>query len=452
MSDTFNNYGHEFQSKAIAAIFSDKHFLGQIIDVVSPDYFEGDAKQWIVKQIVSYYTEYKDIPTAEVLSVKIGNLDNKQSQKECKLEMLSVWKFMDSSDIEFIKKTIVEFCKNQEIKKAILQSVDLLKTAQYDQIKMKIDSAMNVGIDTRIGHVYKEEVGERYKPDNRRPLETPWEYINALTKGGPGPGDLCVVWAPPGIGKSWILAAIGAHALKLGKTVLHYSLELSDVSVGRRYDCLLTGIPIDDLEQNQDKVEKIIKESVPGNLYIRRYFSRAVSTMGLRAHIEKCIRLDKKPDIIIVDYADLLRLTGTGELRHQIEHTYEDLRALGGEFECPVWSASQVNRANSTEDYIDADGAAEAFAKNNTPDFILSANKNGIVATGFIVKSRLGPSKLEIPGILDTDRGIIQFFDPNSDQARQQAQAAIMSEQQVRRNALEQYMNRNQLQSSVSIG
>ena len=90
---------------------------------------------------------------------------------------------------------------------------------------------MKAGADKDIGHEYMTSIEERYTEAVRHVQPTPWEVINELTDGGLGKGELGVMVAPAGIGKSWALMNIGADAVKKGKTVLHYTLELNEAYV-----------------------------------------------------------------------------------------------------------------------------------------------------------------------------------------------------------------------------
>ena len=457
-NDTFNEYGYDFQIKAIASIFSDKYFLSQIVDVLDSKYFETPSIQYLSNLIVSHYREYKDTPTASIIAVEIGNLNNEELKTEAKLSMMNVGKVMGSKDLPYIKESIIRFCKKQEMKKAIIESVDLISTGEdYEGIYKKIGDALTVGMDTNIGHEYHPDFEERYEIDYHSPIPTPWEVVNSYTKGGPGAGHLCLVMAGPGVGKSWMLAAIGARAMQEGKTVLHYTMELSDVYVGRRYDTILSGIHIDELDDKKEEVRAKVK-SVGGKLIVRSYFSNYISSIGLQGHIEKCARVDIKPDIIIVDYADLMKLSGKGELRHQIENLYQDLRRISGEYACPVWTASQLNRNGSTEDYADGNSAAEAFSKNNTPDLIMSISRpprlrEQNILFGFIIKNRLGPDKIKLTGQMDTDYGKLELFDSTSDAARSILLAStVNSQNEDKTRTVQAFVDHKNKENSFNLG
>ena len=110
---------------------------------------------------------------------------------------------------------------------------------------------MKAGSDTNIGLEYKTDVTSRYLESARNTLTTGWDVVDDLMDGGLGHGELGVVMAPAGIGKSWMLINIGANAMKAGKTVIHYTLELNQNYVGQRYDSVVTGINAQNLKNYQ---------------------------------------------------------------------------------------------------------------------------------------------------------------------------------------------------------
>jgi hypothetical protein len=258
--DRLSSFGYTFQIKVISALLTDKVFLQQISDILDPKYFESDANQWLVHEIIEYSKQYKFSPSLEVLKVRIQSIDIEILQTEVINNLKDAWKHIESNDLAFIKEQVVDFCKNQEIKKAIMASVDLLKNGKYEDIKAKIDQAMKAGTDKDIGHEYNDSIADRYTDAVRHVRPTPWDVINELTDGGLGKGELGVFVAPAGIGKSWGLINIGANAVKKGLTVVHYTLELNEAYVGLRYDSVITGIAAQNLKHYQDDVTETVKE------------------------------------------------------------------------------------------------------------------------------------------------------------------------------------------------
>ena len=221
-------YGHPFQTKALAALVTDRDFLQQSADIVSPEYFDSDASKWIVRKTLSYFNEYRTTPTMEVFKVEVEKIQNEVQAVAVKEQLKETYKSSQVKDLEYIKDTFLDFCKNQTLKNALIRSVDLLELGDYDDIRNLIDKALKAGVERDLGHEYIAEVEDRYREESRYTIETPWPVINQLLLGGLGRGDLGMIAGGPGGGKSWALVALGSQAVKLGYTVIHYTLELSE--------------------------------------------------------------------------------------------------------------------------------------------------------------------------------------------------------------------------------
>ncbi len=423
MSDNFSKFGYSFQMKLMAALFTDKAFLQQILDILDPKYFESETNIWIVRCIIDYFNKYKQQPTLEVMKVELDKVENDVLKTTIVENLKEVTKHLHSTDQEFIKDQAIDFCKNQVIKKAIMDSVDLLQTGQYDEIKANIDNAMKAGTERDIGHEYNIDIDDRFSETTRKTVATNWESINSVMDGGLGPGELGVFVAPAGIGKSWGLVNVAAHAVKNGLNVVHYTLELSAPYVGLRFDSVFTGIAAQNLKYHIDEIKENVN-NLEGNLVVKYYPTKTASVNTLKAHIEKCILQDKKPDVIIVDYADLLRGAGrTQDLRHELGNIYEDLRGMAGEYEIPVWTASQANRSALEEDVIGADKIAESYAKIMTADFVISLSRkieDKISGTGrwHVIKNRFGPDGITFPSKMNTSNGQINIYEETSVQGK----------------------------------
>jgi hypothetical protein len=251
-------------------MFTDRLFLQQISDIIRAEYFESDANSWLLDIILTHFREYKTPPSKDVLKVKITEIENDILKATVLEQLKDVFRYMESDDLTFVKDEILKFCKNQEIKQAIMDSVSLLKHGNFDEIKSKIDSAMKAGADTNIGLEYVTDVAARYNEAARHTITTGWDVIDDLMDGALAPGELGVVMAPAGIGKSWLLINIGANAVKDGKTVIHYTLELNENYVGQRYDSVFTGITAQNLKNYREDIEEKML-TLKGDLIVK-YF------------------------------------------------------------------------------------------------------------------------------------------------------------------------------------
>jgi replicative DNA helicase len=422
--DRFTQYGKTFQLKIIAALLKDKTFLQQIYDILIPEYFDSEANVWIVDTIMKYYPEYKQVPTLEVFKVKALELTNETLKLSIVESLKDILRYVEAEDLEFVKGECINFCKNQCIKKAIIESVDLLKTGAYDNIKKKIDSAMKAGANQDIGLEYLKDVKLRYEESARITIPSPWPAFNELVDGGIGKGELIIFVAGPGAGKSTSMINVGAHLLKLGKTVVHYTMELSEPYVAQRYDSVVTGIATANLKYNLDEVEHELSK-LKGQLYLKFFPTKTASVTTLKAHLDKMIMQGVKPDVVIVDYADLLRSAKAKEKLHEeLETTYEDLRGLAGEYQLPVITASQANRSSVESDIITSDQVASSFSKIMIGDVIISLARkttDKIAGTGRVhfIKNRFGPDGLTLPTKLNMSNGRIDMYQETSIKGRE---------------------------------
>lgn len=443
MTEKLSDYGWGFQVKVLAAMFTDRLFLQQISDIIRAEYFESDANSWLLDIILTHFREYKTPPSKDVLKVKITEIENDILKATILEQLKDVFRFMESDDLTFVKDEILKFCKNQEIKQAIMDSVSLLKHGNFDEIKTKIDSAMKAGADTNIGLEYVTDVAARYNEAARHTITTGWDVIDDLMDGGLAPGELGVVMAPAGIGKSWLLINIGAHAVKAGKTVIHYTLELNENYVGQRYDSVLTGIPAQNLKNYREDIEAKML-TLKGDLIVKYYPTKSVGVMGLKAHIEKTIMLGKKPDLVIVDYGDLLKVNIKKDKHEALEDLYEELRGMAGEYAIPVWTASQAGRSALEDDIIEADKIASSYGKVMVADFLMSLSrkvedKMSGTGRGHVIKNRFGPDGITLPSKINTNNGQFQFFEPQTQQGKQTTQIMKTGENMVKKNLAQKF-------------
>lgn len=421
MQDNLSQYGHTFQTKVVTSLLNDRAFLQQVSDIIEPNYFESQANSWVVEKIMSYYEKYKTAPTAEVFKSELIAVEDKVLKSTIADALKESAKHKDSSDAEYVKSTTLEFCKNQKMKVAIIESVDLLKSGKYDLIKKKVDNALKAGTDKDIGHDYLMDMAARYEEGARTCVSTGWNVVDDITNGGLAEGELGVIIAPAGGGKSWGLVSIAAQAVKAGKRVVYYTLELNQFYVARRFDAFFTKIAFQNLneEHAQEKIRDTM-ETIKGDLIVKYYPTKTASITTITSHIEKCISQGKPPDLVIVDYADLIRPSKAGDKRLELNDIYEDLRGVGGTYGIPIWTASQANRSALEDDVIEGGKVSESYNKIMIADFIMSLSRklnDKVGGTGrwHIIKNRFGPDGMTFPSKINTMTGHIEIYEPSSD-------------------------------------
>jgi replicative DNA helicase len=445
-----SKFGTSFQIKILSSILSDKVFFKTIYDIIKPEYFDSESNEWILQCILSHFNQYQQLPTLDVFKLQLSKVDRDVMKVSVVDNLKQVWNSLESEDLEYVKSETLEFCKTQEIKNAILESVGLLQDGKIEQIKTKIDSAMKAGQDTNVGHVYKSDIKDRYESTVRNVVPTGWDIIDELVDGGFGKGELIIFAAPPGIGKSWALVNVGMSAAKMGKTVVHYTLELNEGYVGQRYDSVLTGIPVPNLKFNIDEVERQVN-NLSGDIIVKHYPTKSVGLNTLRASLDKLKLQGKIPDVVIVDYADLLKGGSKRERHEEIEELIEGLRGLAGEYEVPLYTASQINRSGADDDIITGTKIAGSFSKLMTADFVVSLSRkieDKLAGTGrwHVIKNRFGPDGMTLPSKANMSNGRIQIFSDDSINGKNTKKDMQSGDTLVRKNLLQKY---NELKGDI---
>ena len=409
-----STYGPVFQVKVLGALLTQRQFLINVIDSVDSEYFESSAHKWVVEYIQKYFSEYHTTPTVETLSIEVKKLENEVLRISIAEALREAYKMSDNSDLEWVEAEFSTFCRNQQVKKAILNSVSLLEMNDFESILQLISKAVNAGEDKTVGLDYNIDIEARYREDDRRCIPFPWPIFNEITQGGYGKGDLVLVFGNPGGGKSWAISAMGAYAAALGYNVVHYSLELGEGYVGKRYDAIFSGIEVDKLHLHRKEVDEVVGK-VKGKVIIKEYPPKRASFDTIEAHLQQLEHQnDFKPDLIIIDYLDYMRTRSRKERKEEIDDVYVAAKAFAKEKGIPVVSPSQANRGAAKSDIIEGDNAAGSYEKIMIGDIILSLarkRKDKIEGTGnwHIMKNRYGVDGMTFRSRINTSNGYIDI-------------------------------------------
>ena len=420
----FSKYGKSFQEKLCMVILDDRPFADQIEEVLDVNFLELNYLKLFLNKIFNYRKKYGVHPSRDIMKTILrSELDNENELTAKQTREFYVRSQVTAlTDVEYIKDTSLDFCKKQNLKCAMVKSIGLLQNSSFDEISQVINDSLKLGMDNEEGYDWKKDFEERFKPRFRNPLTTGWDLIDDICKGGLGQKELGVVIAPTGAGKSMALVHIGTQAIKQGKTVVHYTLELQDTVVASRYDSCLTKIPLRNLAAFKEKIYEEVQD-ITGKLIVKEYPTKTASTQTVRNHLEKLRMRDVNVDMIIIDYGDLLRpVRYLKEKRNELESIYEELRAIASEYKCPVWTASQTNRSGLNAEVITMESISEAFNKCFVADFIFTISRtieDKVANTGrlFVAKNRNGPDGLVYPLFMDTANVCIKVLEPSEEDA-----------------------------------
>ena len=404
--ENFSKFGKNFQEKLVHCMFYDRSFFDQMVDIFDIYFLELKYLRKFYSRLASYRETYEKHPSADIMaSVIKTELDDET--EVVKKQVRDYFARIVSTDIvedsEYVKATAIDFCKKQKLKEAIMKSVGLLKTSSFDEIKEVIDGAMKLGLDNNHGYDYLLDFEERFMLRSRNPMTTGWK-----------------------------------QALKQGKTVVHYTLELQDTFVAGRFDSCITGVRLQDLIQCKDMIYDEVKD-LEGRLIVKEYPTKSANVNKLKQHLEKLRFTGFEPDLICVDYGDLLSpVSAYKEKRIELETIYEDLRGMAQEFECPVWTASQTNRSGLNAEVVTMESISEAFNKCFVADFIFTlsrtiTDKNNNSGRIFVAKNRNGPDGIVYPIFMDTANIKIDVLDATGETADEINQNAAKKQQETLR-------------------
>lgn len=419
----FSKFGKPFQEKVFQGMLTDTIWASQMIEVVDPSYFDLKYLSFLCDKYFSYQKKYRTFPTLQILITIIKEDLQKSSDAVLKDQIIEYLQRMrsnpDMGDICYVKDKSLEFCKRQAFKDALEKSVELIQTEKYESVLTIMKEAISVGMPNSTGHNFFDDIEARFVQINRQVCPTGLERLDApdILRGGLGRGEIGVITANTGVGKSHFLVAMGCAAMKAGKNVIHYTFELSEHETGKRYDSNLCGIPSNELIERKNEVIEKYKTMDLGKLIIKEYPTGAASVHTIRNHIEKLTLKGFKPSLVVIDYADVMKSTREYDsLRHELKLIYTELRNLAVELNIPVWTASQANRDSSKSDVVGLENMSEAYGKAQVADIVLSISRKPLEkseGTGriFVAKNRAGRDGLLFPINIDTSMSSFEILD-----------------------------------------
>lgn len=427
MSASLSEFGDSFQEKLFQALLVDRAFAEQAVEVISPTYFDKKYLSFLSEKFFEHAKKYKVFPTLGLLLTIIKDSLRAAQDKTLSEQIVGYLQRIrhnpDPGDLGFVKDKALDWCRKQALKQALEEAVDLMVSEKYESIVEVIKKAVVVGTTPAMGHDFFEDIESRFVAEKRETIPTGLDELDKreVLNGGLGRGELLSVVAASGVGKSHFLVYLGTEALRRGFNVLHYTLELSEIAVGTRYDSNLCDIDSHLLLDHKDQVKEKYKDNKMGKLIIKEFPTNTATVYNLRAHMERLvITKGFVPDIIIIDYADILRSSRQYDsLRHELKLVYEELRALAMEKRVVLATASQSNKEGLNSEVLDLGNLSEGFGKAFVCDTVItlsrrSHEKASGVGRMFLAKNRNGRDGLLWDIKIDTARSKFELTKESS--------------------------------------
>lgn len=423
VEETFDIFGRNFQTKVLQGVLLDSKFFQLMYNSLRDEYFTTDAHQSVWAEIKNFYDKFQSTPSFDSLKLEFATYhgDDKATINNI------IWEAEHKTNVkesEQVRDKAKKFCRNKRMELAVLQSAKMVNEGVYDETKYDeitgiIEKALKDSIELELGHDYFGDFDSRLRKNVRKTVSSGFSVLDKKNylDGGFGGGELAVIMAPTGGGKSFFLVNFGYGALVAGNDVIHYTFELSETNIGWRYDSRITGIPIKEVVENAASVEASLEKFKGGKLIIKEYPTKRATVNDIKFHYQHLCASGYNPKLMIVDYADLMRSRKSyDQKRMELECIYEDLRGLAMELKIPIVTASQVNRLGYGGDIITVDKVGESMAKVQIADFIASfsrSEEDKKKGTGklYIAKNRNGEDGFWLPTTINTSISRIEISD-----------------------------------------
>jgi replicative DNA helicase len=402
MQKNFDYLGNTFQVQLLNQIIVDKDFAHTIVDVLESSYFDNKYFKMIATMIREYFTKYQSSPTFETLEqIAKSEISNEMALKIV-LDTLKQVKDAPFEGSIFVQEKALKFCKQQELQKAMKQAQKIIDEGDfesYDKVEELVRDAIQVGErDLGTGDVF-ENLDVVLDEDFRSPIPMGIKGIDNLLKGGLAKGEIGVILAPTGVGKTTILTKIANTAFNMGYNVLQIFFEDNPKIIQRKHFTIWTGIEPDNLVFHKDKVfEKIheIQNSMPNKLILKKLPSDSLTMLQIKNQLRKMIADGTKIDLVVLDYIDCVmpeKVLGDewkseGSVMRHFEAMCHELGLVG-------WTATQGNRSSISSEVVTTDQMGGSIKKAQVGHVIISVaktlqQKELNLATIAITKSRIG--------------------------------------------------------------
>lgn len=398
----FGYLGNTFQIQLLNNIILYKDFASSIVDVIEPKYFDNQYFKLIMQIVKEYYVKYEHTPSYNTLEQLVKSEVSSPMAQRMVLDMVEQVKEAPIEGESFVQEKALKFCKQQELQKVMGKAQKIIDKGDfesYDHLEQMVREALQVGeVDTGTADVFSN-LDDVLEEDFRHPIPMGIPGIDNLLKGGIAKGELGVILAPTGVGKSTFLTKIANHAFNLGYNVLQIFFEDNPKIIQRKHFTLWTEIAPDLLSMHKDKVLKKvqeIRENAPNKLVLKKLPSDTLTMNQIKNQIRKMIAEGTKIDMVVLDYIDCVvpdkNLGDEWKSEGSVMRSFE---AMNHELNLVGWTATQGNRNSISSEVVTTDQMGGSIKKAQVGHVIISVakslqQKEMNLATIAITKSRIG--------------------------------------------------------------
>jgi replicative DNA helicase len=402
MNKNFDYLGNTFQIQLINQIIEDKDFASSIIDVIESSYFDNKYFKIILQMIKEYHSKYESCPNFDTLEQIVKSEITQELVAKIVLDTLKQIKDAPFEGTVFVQEKALKFCKQQELQKAMDRAQKIITEGDfesYDKVEGLVREALQVGeVEKNVTDIFMG-LDTVLDEDYRHPIPMGIAGIDRLLKGGLAKGEIGVILAPTGVGKTTILTKIANTAFNMGYNVLQIFFEDNPKIVQRKHFTIWTGIEPDNLALHKEEVMgKIteIQETMKNKLILKKLASDTTTMSQIKNQVRKMIADGNKIDLILLDYIDCVLPESSAKDEWKAEGSVmRGFEAMCHELNLVGWTATQGNRSSISSEVVTTDQMGGSIKKAQVGHVIITVakslqQKEMNLATIAITKSRLG--------------------------------------------------------------
>ena len=387
---------------------TDSGYLSTIADIVQPEYFKSKDIANVFTIIKDFNDKRNELPTTTEIKQYLVTEEQKDSFKRLVTSFSEIDKNINKD--ELIENT-EQFLKEKAVYHTMLKAAEDISAGDVDTsvILDKFEKSCNISLVTDLGLGVKTNIDDIIADLTTVEDKIPstWEWLDDSLDGGflRAGKSLYVFAGETNIGKSIFLGNIASNIAKQGKNVLLITLEMSELLYARRICTNISKIPMKEMAVNGSSLRAAITES-PGNIYIKEFPPSTITPNTIKAFAKKFTDQGIHLDAIVIDYLNLIHSPIGNNSYERIKNVTEQVRAISYVSNCPIISATQLNRAGFDQDNPDLATISESIGLAATADVIMSIFQNdedrdlGIIRLG-MMKNRYGPRGMTQPMRID---------------------------------------------------
>lgn len=425
--------GENFQYKLIHQFMENHTFFEDLCSIIDQNMFTDPNLKIFVGVMKNYFEREGNVPSYDMMEIELRDISHSDKELETYLAIIEKIHNTTTEGVDRIKDLAERFFRQQNIVKTaneILRIAGNGDVAKYDTCVGLLNDAMTQGLHNDFGECVFDHIGETLSDDYRCPIPTGIDKIDETLEGGLGKGELGVIIAPSGIGKSSITTAMASHAALNGFKVLQIVFEDRIKQIQRKHIGRLTNIEAKDLSkpENIDIVKEALKKyqddgKIQENLRIVKFPSGEKTARDIKRFIVKLTNSGFKPDLVIVDYFECLAHESNRDASNEFEKEGKTMRifeAMVGELDIAMWIPSQGTKDSINLELVTMDKIGGSVKKAQIAHIILSIARtvDDIAhnkATIAILKNRAGQSG-KVFNNVDFNNGTCRISTENVDE------------------------------------